>query len=239
MALQSGHANAVKAFIKVVLDSKLDDDQKHELLAAKRNNGTPGFYMALKNGHANVVKIFVKAVLDSKKGEHKILIVLFIIVVINSKSLSLEKKNELIPKECFNIFSEFFDKSPKSSSLEKFSETVIMLYTKAIFKDKISKETYKTYFKKRFVDDMLKKTAKLKKLNKCEYYFIMRNSKIFENIISDVKLSADELSTLSNRYLGATKKFNRFSMWFYKNPISNFLDNCISEALWKHNTYRQ
>jgi hypothetical protein len=43
-----------------VLNSELALEYKMEILAAKRQDGTPGLFMALQNGHTDTVKTFVE-----------------------------------------------------------------------------------------------------------------------------------------------------------------------------------
>lgn len=60
LALQSGHAEAVRAFGELLklLPPESQVAALPNLLAAKRLNGTPGFHMALFNGHAEAVTAF-------------------------------------------------------------------------------------------------------------------------------------------------------------------------------------
>lgn len=60
MALQNGHADAVRAFGELLdlLPQETEQEIWAELLAAKRINGMPGLYMALQNGHADTVRAF-------------------------------------------------------------------------------------------------------------------------------------------------------------------------------------
>jgi uncharacterized protein len=56
MALQNGHADAVRAFGEIV--AMLPKELRGDLLACKRANGTSGLFMALQNGHAETVRAF-------------------------------------------------------------------------------------------------------------------------------------------------------------------------------------
>ena len=60
MALQNGHAEAIKAYVEAILNSSLPISYKQELLAAKEPlDGTPGLFMALQNGHTEAVEAYV------------------------------------------------------------------------------------------------------------------------------------------------------------------------------------
>ena len=71
LALQDGHSEAVKDYVKKVLArDDLTDEQKKELLAGQKTDVTPrffppGFFLALQNGHSKTVEGFLKEVLAS------------------------------------------------------------------------------------------------------------------------------------------------------------------------------
>jgi hypothetical protein len=56
MALQNGHADAVRAFGEIV--AMLPEELQRDLLACKGGDGTPGLFVALQDGHADAVRAF-------------------------------------------------------------------------------------------------------------------------------------------------------------------------------------
>ena len=57
MALQEGHADAIKVFGELV-ELLPSETERANLLAAKDDDGVPGLFMALLNGHADAIKAF-------------------------------------------------------------------------------------------------------------------------------------------------------------------------------------
>lgn len=67
MALQEGHADAVRAFRELLL--LVPENARVGLLAAKRADGTPGLLFALAVGHADTVRAFGNLLLLVPKNE--------------------------------------------------------------------------------------------------------------------------------------------------------------------------
>ena len=73
MALQDGHADAIKAFGELLL--LVPEDQRAALLAAKNAEGVPGLYMALQEGHVDAIKAFGELLLLVPEGQRAALLV--------------------------------------------------------------------------------------------------------------------------------------------------------------------
>lgn len=71
MALQQGHANTVKIFVEIIIQSGLDIEQQADLLAAWDSDGVPGIFMALQEGNAHVVREFVEGVIRSQLSDEQ------------------------------------------------------------------------------------------------------------------------------------------------------------------------
>ncbi|MFP2470823.1 ShET2/EspL2 family type III secretion system effector toxin [Pseudescherichia vulneris] len=65
LALQDGHADAVRVYCQSVLEAGLPNEVVAELLAAKCRDGHPGLSIALQNGHADAARVFCQSVLEA------------------------------------------------------------------------------------------------------------------------------------------------------------------------------
>ncbi|OIN84423.1 hypothetical protein KX00_1033 [Francisella sp. TX07-6608] len=66
LALQNGHAEAIKVYIEGIIN--LPGINKQQLLAAKAQDGMPGLYVALQQGHSEAVKTYKDAISKFMKG---------------------------------------------------------------------------------------------------------------------------------------------------------------------------
>ena len=68
IALQNGHAEAIKVYIKTIVETSgigIRDEQ--ELLATKAPDGHPGLFMALRNGHAEAIKVYIETIVETSR----------------------------------------------------------------------------------------------------------------------------------------------------------------------------
>lgn len=113
MTLQYGHAETAKWFIKTVLTSRLlDENQKSDLLAARRSDGMPGLTAAFITGQAETVQTFTNSVLDS--------------------DLSPEKKTELLAGNCPVVGTCL------SSAFEDGDSATVLAFTESVLASGLS-----------------------------------------------------------------------------------------------------
>ncbi|AJI44775.1 ankyrin repeat family protein [Francisella tularensis subsp. novicida F6168] len=89
LALQDGYLEAIKAYIDAI--SNLSGINKQQLLAAKKQNGTPGLYMALQNGHAEAIKVYIEGI-SNLSG-------------INKQELLAAKRRDGVPALCMALYN--------------------------------------------------------------------------------------------------------------------------------------
>ena len=62
VALQSGHADTIKAYLEGIKNLNLSKKELKELIAAKSDEGVPGLYIALQRGHPETVKVYLEGI---------------------------------------------------------------------------------------------------------------------------------------------------------------------------------
>ena len=66
LALQYAHAEAIKIYMKTIVESGISMTDKLVLLAAKDSDGTPGLSIAFEDGYAEAIKIYIETIVESR-----------------------------------------------------------------------------------------------------------------------------------------------------------------------------